>query len=394
MLPARQITPTDWMTDYKTVKIMQVIGGYEIPTQALFVGGCVRNTLLDIKVTDIDIATIHHPLTVIEKLEAVGVRYVPTGLEHGTVTAIIEDATFEITTLRKDMDTDGRHAVIAFTEKWVEDAQRRDFTINTLLSSPDGMIYDPTGLGLQHLDDRRIIFVGEPAQRIAEDYLRILRYFRFYALYGRGAPDPAAVAACHDQAKNLSQLSRERITQEFFKILMVRDPAQVLDLMFENDVLVELAEGFAASVMERLCDMQRRHDVVDPLSRLLIVSDMDIKTFEGWLLLSNAQTRTLESLVRAREMLNTITRKKMREVVYRHGNTVAVQAYMIYLAQEDEFPDLEVLDVARYWHAPEFSVTGHDLMEAGYTQGPELGKKLEALEEKWIKSDFKKIPKI
>ena len=211
MVPARQIIPADWMTDYKTVKVMQVLGGYGLPAESMFVGGCVRNMLLARPVKDIDIATIHHPQAVMDKLSANGIRFVPTGLEHGTVTAIVEDATFEITTLRKDVETDGRHAVIAFTEVWGEDAQRRDFTMNTLLATPDGMIYDPLGSGLADLDDRKVRFVGVPDDRVAEDYLRILRFFRFHALYGEGAADEEALSVCKDHADSLTKLSKERV---------------------------------------------------------------------------------------------------------------------------------------------------------------------------------------
>ncbi|PZQ43290.1 MAG: hypothetical protein DI551_12400 [Micavibrio aeruginosavorus] len=221
MLPLKHIDPADWMTDHRSVKIMRVLGGYADEPEALFVGGCVRNLLLGLPVSDLDIATIHPPLQVIEKLKNDGIRFIPTGLEHGTVTAFIDDAKFEITTLRKDIETDGRHAVIAFTDKWEEDAKRRDFTINTLLASPQGMVFDPLERGIDDLEMRLVKFVGNPQERIAEDYLRILRFFRFYAQYGSGAPDKEALGACADNAAKISLLSKERVTQEILKIVSV-----------------------------------------------------------------------------------------------------------------------------------------------------------------------------
>ncbi len=393
MLPQRQITPEHWMTDYKTVKIMQVLGGYDLPAQSLFVGGCVRNALLGRPVKDIDIATIHHPLTVIEKLEGHGIRCIPTGLGHGTVTALIENATFEITTLRKDIETDGRHAVIAFTESWMEDAHRRDFTINTLLASPDGMIFDPTGQGLLHLDERKVVFVGVPSERIAEDYLRMLRFFRFHALYGVGPADDAALKACSDNADHLKKLSKERVTQELLKILMVPDTAVTLSLMLSCNILLTIAKDYSCDVMQRLCDLQSQHTAQDVLTRLIVLCGLKLRPLRERLVLSNAQFQSMENILGAHALLKTVSKKKMRETVYKHGNDFAVQGYFLRLAIRSEFPDLELLDIARYWKAPAFPVTGNDLIAQGMIPGPELGKRLQGLENKWIKSDFNKVPK-
>lgn len=371
---------------------MRVLGAYEIPSQALFVGGCVRNTLLEKPVADIDIATTHQPLRIIEKLQAEGIRFAPTGLEHGTITAIIDDAVFEITTLRKDIATNGRHAVIAFTEKWTEDAERRDFTINTLLAAPDGMIFDPTGRGLSDLDLRKISFVGNADLRIAEDYLRILRFFRFYAQYGEEL-DKDALAACKKHAETISKLSKERVTQEFLKICAVPKAADILDLMFTNDVLVDMAEHYKASVMERLCDLQIRNENVNVMARLLVVSDMREDFFEPWLVLSNAQKKELELIAQNFAALKAITRKKVRELVYRTGNVATAQAYLLKFSMGIDAPDMDLFEIARYWQAPFFPIRGEDLIKAGMTPGPEMGKKLKKLEEKWILSDFSKVPK-
>ena len=391
---ARQIMPPGWMTDYKTARIMRLLGGYEHPPMAKFVGGCVRNALLGKPVTDIDIATIHQPLQVIERLSHEGIRYVPTGLEHGTVTAIIDDTAFEITTLRKDVDTDGRHAVIAFTEKWSEDAQRRDFTINTLLATPDGSIYDPTGQGLSDLDHGRVVFVGDPAQRIAEDYLRILRFFRFFGYYGTPPADAAALDACKAQAQTLPRLSRERVTQEFLKILAAPDAATILGLMSAHGVMADLIERGDLSILARLCELQTRHDAIDVTARLFVIQTPASDSLDRWLILSNAQKRFLDDIGRSGDIVARTSKKALREAVYRHGNAAALQAYLIRLASMSKLPDIELLDIARYWQAPAFPVTGHDLLAAGHVAGPDLGRALETLERKWIASDFKKVPDV
>ncbi len=381
------------MTDEKSRKVMRALGGYATPPEALFVGGCVRNTLIDKPVKDMDIATLHQPLQVIEKLKADGIRYVPTGLEHGTVTAIIDDAVFEITTLRKDVETDGRHAVISFTTKWTEDADRRDFTMNTLLASPEGMVFDPTGKGLDDLDKRRVVFVGNASERISEDYLRILRFFRFYAEYGEGPAEAEALKSCADMADKISLLSKERITQEFLKILAVPNAESVVTLMFGNHVLKDMAGGYKPAPFAALCELQVRHDVKDVMARLFTMAGMKADYFERFLVLSNAQKKHLEVLAQGLVLLKSVTKKKIRQLVYRVGNAMALQVYLLKLAQKGALPDLDILDVARYWQAPEFPIKANELIEAGTPQGPALGKKLKALEDKWVAGDFTKIPK-
>ncbi len=381
------------MSDYKSATIMRVLGGFESAPQALFVGGCVRNTLLGRPVKDIDIATIHTPLEVIEKLKAANIRFVPTGLDHGTLTAIIDDTGFEITTLRKDIDTNGRHAVIAFTTDWAVDAQRRDFTFNTLLASPEGKIFDPTGEGIRDLDARRVVFVGDPASRVAEDYLRILRFFRFHAEYGEGAMDEAALEVCKAFSDKIASLSKERITQEFLKIIASQNSPATLSAMFKQNILKDIGQNYKSAILARLKDFQSKNNVPDIMARLFVISGMKLDFFEQWLVLSNAQKKQLELLEEGYTLLKSVTKKKIREAVYRVGNAVAMQSYFIRLSKNDDLPDLEILDIARYWQAPSFPVSGEDLLRAGVLQGPELGRKLKELEAKWIASDFTKVPK-
>ena len=241
MKPAKHVEVPSWVTAQETQDIMRALNTGAVPG-ALFVGGCVRNLLLSRPVTDIDIATTHKPAESQALLEAAGIKVIPTGIDHGTVTAVIGQRSFEVTSLRRDVETDGRRAVVAFTTDWLEDAQRRDFTMNTLLMGSDGAVYDPLGRGLTDLEAGRVIFVGEAGARIAEDLLRILRFFRFHAYYGSGAPDTAALQACQNAAGSIAELSRERVTQEFFKILEAPGAGDVLALMLEHDVLRDMLE--------------------------------------------------------------------------------------------------------------------------------------------------------
>ena len=239
MKSVKTIEIQEWMRSEEARALWRALND-DGERQTLFVGGCVRNALLDAPVYDLDLATLHTPDEVISRLEAAGIRAIPTGVDHGTITAVINKHAFEITTLRKDVETDGRHAVIAFSTDWNEDANRRDFTMNTLLCDVEGNVYDPTGQGIDDLNARRLRFVGEASARIAEDYLRILRYFRFHALYAEGAPDAGILAACKQAAPHIEGLSRERITQEVFKILMVDKPADTLRIMRDNNILTAL----------------------------------------------------------------------------------------------------------------------------------------------------------
>src|SRR5215213_8587305 len=202
-----------------------------------FVGGTVRDELLGIAHADVDLATRLDPQSVVERLESVRIKAVPTGIEHGTVTAVSRGQVAEITTLRRDVSTDGRRAVVAFTEDWAEDAARRDFTINALSADPlSGDIFDYFG-GLDDLEWRRIRFIGDPLERIAEDHLRILRFFRFHARFGSGEPDAPALDACTARANDLMALSRERIADELLKLLTIEDPAETVALMLDRAIL-------------------------------------------------------------------------------------------------------------------------------------------------------------
>jgi poly(A) polymerase len=384
------IPPQDWMTDSKTSAVMAALG-----EAALFVGGCVRNAVLGEEVGDIDIATQHTPDEVMKRLEAANIKAVPTGIDHGTVTAVAEGTPFEITTLRKDVETDGRRAVVAYTKDWREDAERRDFTMNTLLADQEGNVYDPLGKGLEDLQARRVVFVGEAAERIAEDHLRILRFFRFYALYGKDAPDAAALAACRAAADKIAALSKERITQEFFKILSVAEPHKILELMFANDVLKSFEfKEYDPEFMRHLCTFQDRFGLAFIAPRLLVLAGLkesNVKAFDQFLLIPKVFKKDMQAISAILALPDLSNDQAVKVAVYTFGRVPTAQALMIELANDRVMNGYapEAIKIIQKWDIPDFPVRGEDLMTQGFTQGPELGAKLAELEEAWIARGFK-----
>ena len=265
-----RIEPRRWMTCKSTTAVLAALAAAGAP--ARFVGGCVRDSLLDRPVQDVDIATPTPPDEVIWLLTEASIKAVATGLAHGTVTAVIGRAHFEITTLRRDVETDGRRAKVAFTKDWAADAARRDFTINALYLDPDGAIYDPTG-GLADLRAGRVRFVGDAAARIREDYLRILRFFRFHAHYGRGEVDRAGLEACRALAAGVASLSGERLQGELLRLLGAADPTPVLRLMAAEGILAHILPE--AIRIERLAGLIEVDRAVDPLRRLAALVALD-----------------------------------------------------------------------------------------------------------------------
>lgn len=364
----KTIEPQSWMRTPAVLSVLKALDG------ALFVGGCVRNALLGRPVFDIDIATIRTPEEVQRRLNTIGVKTIPTGIEHGTVTAVQGEYIFEITTLRKDVETDGRRAVVSFTRDWREDAQRRDFTMNTLLADSEGHVYDPTGWGLHDLEKGRVRFVGHPADRIAEDYLRILRFFRFHAYYGRGEPDQAALAACRAAADKIVTLSKERITQEFFKIVMACDPVSILSLMFTCGVLKELAA--------ENCQMALLTPDTSLETRLLVLAGFDdavIGQMEQWLIFSKAQKRQIKNILGAYSESKKLDEKNAKILIYRHGRDVAQQVFILRGYDGTALKD---------WDIPRLPLTGDDVKAAGIAQGKAVGAVLREIEGWWLAQGF------
>lgn len=381
-----------WITDAKTRAVMDALG-----PEARFVGGAVRNALIDREVSDIDIATPLLPDEVTKRLSAAGLGAVPTGVEHGTVTAISSGKPFEVTTLRRDVETDGRRAVVAFTTDWREDALRRDFTMNALYATADGEVIDLVG-GVDDLKAGRVRFVGDATTRIREDYLRILRLFRFHAWYGRGEIDPLALRAAAAEKAGLAQLSGERVQKELLKLIAAENPAPVLRTMAAAGILAELLPGpLSIGRLEKLAAIDAEAFFTpDPLLRLaaLLPDDwaiaIDVATK---LRLSNAQTLRLEDIAGAKEkIVPYLSVREVRKLLYRIG--IGPFKDRVFLKWADDAKDSNavqwrmLLAVADAWERPRFPLSGRDVMLAGVPEGPLVGKILAEVEDWWVDADF------
>jgi poly(A) polymerase len=368
------------------------------PDVARFVGGCVRNAVLGRPVDDVDIATILTPDEVTAALEAKGLRALPTGVEHGTVTAISHGRPFEITTLRRDVATDGRRAVVAFTGDWTQDAARRDFTLNALYADRERRLFDPTGQGLADARAGRIRFVGDAATRIREDYLRILRFFRFRAWYGEGEPDGEALAACAALQEGVSTLAAERISKEALKLLAADDPRAAVALMAQAGVLRRILPdaGGLARFAALVAIESEQLLTNDPELRLAALlegeADAAARTAKR-LRLSNAQGARLKAaLGRTPRITSWMSPRELRRAVYRLGVQATADRIKLAWAQAERSaagPQWRaLLALAEAWTAPVFPVTGEDVIVAGVPEGPLVGKVLQEVEEWWIDQDF------
>jgi poly(A) polymerase len=345
-----------------------------------YVGGCVRDTLLGLEVSDVDLATRLTPEAVIARLGKAGVKAVPTGIAHGTVTAVIGGAPVEVTTLRRDVATDGRRATIAYTEDWREDAARRDFTINALLADPkSGEIFDFFG-GLADLAARRVRFIGAPLSRIAEDHLRILRFFRFHARFGTGAPDPAALDACAARAGDLMALSRERIADELLKLLGLPDPARTVKLMIARGILKPvLPEIQAADRLAALVAAEAAAGIApDPIRRLAALLPADAELADGVAARLRLSKRAARRLVSAADPALDAP----EPLAYRIGNEEAVDRFLLAGKTGVDLPALQ------RWQHPRLAVRGGDLIAMGLEPGPVVAATLQAIERDWAAAGF------
>ncbi len=364
-----------WVAAPASRAVMDALG------QAYFVGGCVRNALLGQPVTDIDIATPLPPTVVIERLEAGGLRAVPTGLAHGTVTAVVDHQPIEVTTFRADVTTFGRHAEVAFTTDMATDAGRRDFTMNALYADAAGTVIDPLG-GLPDLRARRVRFIGRAEDRIREDYLRILRFFRFHAWYGapESGIDADGLAACAALADGLDRLARERIGWEFRKLLAAPDPAPASAAMAAAGVLARCLPGADAAALAPLVRAERLAGAApDWQTRLAALGAVGTGRH---LRLSRA-----EEAAQARIAAALADDASPAALAYRHGADAARSALLIRAASDLPLPaDLEAA-LARGAGA-RLPVAAADLIAAGMAPGPALGQALARAEAAWIDSDF------
>lgn len=375
-----KIDAAKWRAKRGMKRLLRALGAEEGLTR--YVGGAVRDDLLGLQVSDIDLATRLTPEEVIRRLEKARIKAVPTGIDHGTITAVSDGHPFEITTLRRDVSTDGRRATVAFTDDWKEDAARRDFTINALLADPiSGDLTDYFG-GLEDLKGRHIRFIGDPLQRIAEDHLRILRFFRFHARFGQGTPDAAALDACAVRANDLMALSRERIGDELTKLLGMADPASTIAIMVDRrilrPVLPEIEAGGIAD-LRSLIDAERKAgiepDALRRLAALLPRNSAVAEAVGARLRLSN----------KARKRVVCAAQAALDSGAYALAYRVGLDCAVDRLLLAGRSSDAASLDE---WHVPRLPISGGVLIKRGLPEGPIVARTLKAIEQRWVDQGF------
>lgn len=387
----------DWLTSPETLAVMKALNAAE-PGCARFVGGCIRNTLRGAPVDDYDIATQLLPTETIAALKAAEIRCIATGLEHGTITAIVNGTPYEITTLRRDIETDGRRAVVAFTRDWEEDAARRDFRLNAIYADAEGNLYAPIEHSIEDAIAGRVIFIGDGDERLREDYLRILRFFRFNAWYGLEV-DAEGLAACARQKDGLSQIAAERIWKELKKMLSAPDPSAAMLAMQASGVLDALNPGGETQELAALVLLEKTLKLKpDPLHRVMAVWPRRQSLIEDFctdMKVSNEEYRRLTrwgdpGLGHLLQLARRAARSELLPVLYTHGRqAVYDRAILDGVSPEHDAPEVQyVMRLAARWKRPSFPIGGDDALEAGL-KGPEVGKALRVVETVWIESQFK-----
>jgi poly(A) polymerase len=369
-----RLPPATWTTREDLAALVAALG----EGQARYVGGAVRDTLLDLPVKDIDMATALVPQEVIARLDAASIRSVPTGIEHGTVTAVLPGGPVEITTLRHDLSTDGRRATVAFASDWREDAARRDFTINALYADPVTREISDWFGGLDDLGARRVRFIGDARQRIREDHLRILRYFRFQARFGSQPADEEAEEACSELASTLKGLSRERIGMETMNLLGLPDPGPTVERMAELGVLAQiLPEAHPQALAALIAQEQAQAVAPDPLRRLAALLPAEPALAEqvaSRFRLSSAQKKRL-----AMAAARSDQAEPARALAYRLGRSEAMDRLL--LAGGSVSPLID-------WSIPQFPLKGGEIVARGIKAGPEVARTLRSLEDRWTAEGF------
>ncbi|NEI71452.1 CCA tRNA nucleotidyltransferase [Rhizobium lusitanum] len=393
-----------WFRDKALQRVLSLLdadGG-----EGRVVGGAVRNSLMGLPVADIDIATTLLPETVVERAEAAGIKAVPTGIAHGTVTLVIDGTPFEITTLRRDVETDGRRARVAFSQDWQADAERRDLTINALYASASGEVVDLVG-GLADLERRNIRFIGDAATRIAEDHLRILRFFRFFAYYGSGRPDADGLRACAAAKSKIATLSAERVWSEMKKLLAADDPGRALLWMRQIGILTEVlpeTEKWGIDAIPGLIAAEQALGwPAEPLLRLAAIVAPDtarLAKLAERLRLSKAEGAYLQAWANAPVVKDDISDAAFDRLLYRHDPSgVAVRLKLaLSVARgkaEGDFEEMarvarlgRLLERVAKWKKPAFPLSGADALAAGVGAGPRVGELLAKLEQEWLDGNF------
>ena len=381
----------EWLQRPETAKVFAALNAEGIETRA--VGGAVRDALLGLPVTEIDLATTAVPQKVMTLAREAGLKAIPTGIEHGTVTVVVDEMPFEVTTLRRDVETFGRHAKVAFTEDWEEDARRRDFTLNALYADREGIVFDPLGFYADLLEGR-VRFIGDAEARIKEDYLRILRFFRFNAYYGKGPLDASGLEASVKLREGLAQLSAERVAAEMRRLLVAPRAMRGLEALYDYGLLTEVLGGVPRlDRVERLIDIEAALDLTTDaalrLAALAVFVREDAARLAERLHLSNAEQATLEHAADEGGKPVFADEASTKEALYRLGEndfrSRVLLAWASSVASTEDPHWRAIFRLPRSWEAPVFPLRGTDI---GTAKGPEIGELLRQLEEEWIAGGF------
>ncbi|WKA30215.1 CCA tRNA nucleotidyltransferase [Bradyrhizobium roseum] len=395
MSEARVLSDAPWLSSGPAARVLALLNGDG--EEARVIGGAVRNALLHVPLGDIDIATTALPDEVVRRARAAGIKCVPTGIDHGTVTLVVESHPFEVTTLREDTETFGRKAKVAFGRDWVRDAERRDFTINGLSIDAGGVVHDHVG-GLADIAARRVRFIGDPGQRIAEDCLRILRFFRMHAAYGEGEPDRAGYLACIAGRAGLSSLSAERVRMEMLKLLVAERAAVSVQAMADAGLLQSIIGGVAyTGVFTAMVAVEHAltlpPNAVRRLAALAVAVTEDAKRVSVRLRLSNAETKALDSMGHRWWRFAGKDEARARRLLYRLGEDPYRDRLMLAWARAGgtgngavQWRDLATLP--QRWSAPKFPLRAADFISRGIAEGPALGHVLTLAEDAWMAAGF------
>jgi poly(A) polymerase len=394
MTEARVLANAPWLRAGPAARVLALLN--RDGTEARVVGGAVRNALLGLAVGEIDIATTALPDEVIRRAKRAGIKSVPTGVDHGTVTLVVDAEPFEVTTLREDIETFGRKAKVAFGQDWARDAERRDFTINGLSVDADGIVHDHVG-GLADIAVRRVRFIGDPGRRIAEDYLRILRFFRIHAAYGEGEPDRAGVLACIAGREGLATLSAERMRMEVLKLMVAKGAADATNAMADGGLLQMILGGvtysgpFAAmAAIEHGLGLEP--NAMRRLAALAVAVTEDARRLATRLRLSNNEAKALDSMGHRWWRLAGMDEARARRRLYRLGAERYRDRLLLAWARDGAAPDTtfwcELAALPQRWTAPKFPLRAVDFMTRGVAEGPALGHVLTLAEDAWLAAGF------
>jgi poly(A) polymerase len=393
-MSSARVLDAPWLKSGPAARVLGVLN--ENGEEARVVGGAVRNALLDLPTGDIDIATTAVPNEVIRRARVAGIKSVPTGIEHGTVTLVTEGQPFEVTTLREDTETFGRKARVAFGRDWVGDARRRDFTINALSVTLDGVVHDYVG-GLVDIAERRVRFIGDPGQRIAEDYLRILRFFRIHAAFGAGEVDRAGYLACIAARAGLANLSAERVRMEVLKLVVAKGAIGALMAMSEAGFLQSIFGGLAytgpfAAMIAGERELGLAADGIRRLAALAVAVTEDARRIAVRLRLSNAEAKRLDSMGHRWWRLAGMDEARAKRRLYRLGADAYRDRLLLAWARAggntDPAPWRQHASLPQRWSAPKFPLKAADFMARGIAEGPTLGHVITLAEDAWLAADF------